>query len=116
MEDRELSILLCDDNTIRRLNRQHRGYDRATDVLAFPMDTAGAVAGAPLLLGDIVISVPTARRQARQRHVAIVAEVTMLLAHGLLHLIGLDHRTAAEDRRMRARTDVLVSAAASHRR
>jgi probable rRNA maturation factor len=63
------------------------------------------------VLGDIVISIDTARAQARMAGRTLEAEATMLLAHGLLHLLGLDHRNTQELRRMQARTDLLVAAA-----
>lgn len=114
LEKAELSVLLCDDATIHTLNRDYRGKDRPTDVLAFAMregeHTPATDLAQPEILGDVVISVPTARRQAIARSVPIIAEVTMLLAHGLLHLLGYDHATPEEDRRMRARTDELVAA------
>ncbi len=110
----ELSILVCDDATIHALNRAHRKRDRPTDVLAFALREGPPLASAPgvqELLGDVVISLDTARRQARAGHRLLWDEVTMLLAHGLLHLLGYDHRTASEERRMNARTDLLVAAA-----
>lgn len=109
----ELSILLCDDETIRQLNRRFRKQNRATDVLAFPMGESGAPVprSSPReVLGDVVISVPTATRQARRRGRPIVSEVTFLLAHGLLHLLGYDHQTRDEERRMMAVTDALIGA------
>jgi probable rRNA maturation factor len=62
------------------------------------------------LLGDVVISLPTARRQAAASDRAIVDEVTFLLAHGLLHLLGHDHATARQEREMTARTEALMAA------
>jgi probable rRNA maturation factor len=109
LERAELSVLLCDDETIRELNRDYRNIDRPTDVLAFPQaegDPAGET-----ILGDVVISLPTARRQAEKADRTIVSEVTMLLAHGLLHLLGYDHRDRSEERVMKARTDALCAAA-----
>jgi probable rRNA maturation factor len=80
--------------------------------LAFPMDELGVgPSGKFRLLGDIVISVDTAARQARARRHALVDEVTHLLAHGLLHLIGYDHRTNSEEREMNAAAARLVGAA-----
>jgi probable rRNA maturation factor len=108
--DAELSILLCDDPTIRRLNHRYRRKNKATDVLAFPMNEGPGPAPHPGLLGDVVISVPTATRQARERDRPIIQEVTFLLAHGLLHLIGYDHATRREEREMSARTEELVAA------
>jgi len=111
----ELSILLCDDATIRKLNRRYRRMNKATDVLAFPMgDGPGSTIG-PGLLGDVVISLPTATRQARQHDRPIIEEVTFLLAHGLLHLLGYDHATVSEKREMAARTDALINAVGASR-
>jgi probable rRNA maturation factor len=112
LTEAELSVVLCDDAVMRELNLQYRKQDRTTDVLAFAMSEGPrmpAMIAAPL--GDVVISVPTAARQARAAGKRTLEEITMLLAHGLLHLLGFDHRTADEERRMRARTDALVSAA-----
>lgn len=111
MDRAELSVLLCDDATIHALNREYRRKDRPTDVLAFAMREGEGGALHPALLGDVVISVETARRQAGEHGRTIVDEVTFLLAHGLLHLLGYDHRTAEEDRVMRARADALFAAA-----
>ena len=108
--DAELSILLCDDPTIRRLNRRYRQKNTATDVLAFPLTEGPAPAPQPGLLGDVVISVPTATRQAEERDRPIIQEVTFLLAHGLLHLLGYDHATRREEREMSARTEKLLAA------
>jgi probable rRNA maturation factor len=113
----ELSILLTDDAYIRVLNRDHRGKDRATDVLAFPQEPepeegAELPPSAPgQLLGDVVISLDTAERQARSRRHALLDEVSFLLAHGILHLIGYDHQDDAEEARMTAMTKRLLRAA-----
>jgi probable rRNA maturation factor len=111
----ELSILLTDDAGIRLLNRAYRGQDRATDVLAFAMregDTNPPCQRSPAeLLGDVAISVPTAARQAKRARRPLEAELRTLLAHGLLHLIGLDHRTSRERRTMLARGRALCRAA-----
>jgi probable rRNA maturation factor len=84
----ELSVVVCGDARMRSLNRRYRGKDRTTDVLSFP---AGPAAGG--FLGDLVISVPEARRQARRGGVAFRAVMEKLLLHGLLHLLGYDHET-----------------------
>jgi probable rRNA maturation factor len=99
----ELSIALVDDATIRELNRTYRHKDKPTDVLAFPMDDR--------VLGDVIISIDTARRQAKQRRRPLLDELTMLLGHGLLHLLGYDHRTDAEERQMTSQTRALEAAA-----
>lgn len=105
----ELSVLLCDDATIHALNRDYRKKNKPTDVLAFAMREGddGHLAGD--LLGDVIISLETATRQARERGVASRDEVMMLLAHGLLHLLGWDHQTDADDQRMRAETDRMLA-------
>lgn len=109
--DAELSILLCDDGVIAELNEQYRRKKGPTDVLAFAMrEGEGPGEGGPLL-GDVVVSVDTARRQARDRGHSIRDEVTALLAHGILHLLGYDHQTRAEERRMNALADGLKAAA-----
>lgn len=84
----EVSILFCGDGRMRRLNREWRGMDRPTDVLAFPAQEPD---GAGALLGDIVISVPYACRQARRRGETAAREMDRLLVHGFLHLLGYDH-------------------------
>lgn len=116
LEDAELSVLLVDDATIEVLNHRHRGKERPTDVLAFPVDER-PVGDAPRILGDVVISLETALRQARSRGRPLLPEVRFLLAHGLLHLIGYDHATRIQKRRMDSATRRLVRAAgASPRR
>ena len=110
LADAELSVLLVSDPAIRVLNRVHRGQDRPTDVLSFPLgETPGP--GTPRLLGDVVISLPTAARQAKSRSRALFPEARFLLAHGLLHLLGYDHATKPQKRRMDAAARRLVRAA-----
>jgi probable rRNA maturation factor len=106
----ELSILLCDDATIRDLNRRYRKKNEPTDVLAFAMQEGPGPALETGVLGDVVISLPTAARQAEERDRPIIEEVTFLLAHGLLHLLGYDHGTAREEREMTAQTNALMAA------
>lgn len=113
--DAELSVLLVDDKLIHVLNRTHRGKDSPTDVLAFPVDEK-PVRGTPRILGDVVISLETALRQARSRKRSLFPEVRFLLAHGLLHLIGYDHATRIQKRRMDAATRRLVRAAGAPER
>lgn len=112
-QDAELSVLLCDDARIHALNAEYRQIDRPTDVLAFAMDEGVAMPTAPeqiRVLGDVVISLDTAARQAESGGRAIADEVIFLLAHGILHLLGYDHRDAQETRVMSALTDGLVAA------
>jgi probable rRNA maturation factor len=99
----ELTVSLVDDATIHTLNRDYRGKDRPTDVLAFAMREGERVEGDADVLGDVVISLDTAARQAKQRRRTVAAEVRTLLIHGVLHLLGYDHeRSAAEAKRMKA--------------
>lgn len=111
LRDAELSIVLTDDATIHALNRTYRKQDRPTDVLAFAMREGPRARADDSLLGDIVVSLETAARQADEGGRTLAAEVRMLVAHGLLHLLGHDHRNHAEERRMTARTGALVAAA-----
>lgn len=91
-ERAELSVLLTDDARIRELNREHRGKDEATDVLSFPqVEDEFLLSGAPRILGDVVISMETAARQAESIGHSLAAEVRRLLIHGVLHLLGHDH-------------------------
>jgi probable rRNA maturation factor len=117
--DSELSILLCDDSVIQTINLEHRQKDKPTDVLSFPQ--AEFVRPEVLqeghdlgMLGDVVISLDTAERQARGRRRPLLEEVRFLLAHGVLHLLGYDHMTPAEKSLMTKRTRQLVKAAALH--
>jgi len=111
--DDEVSIVLTDDDQIRNLNRSYRKKDRPTDVLAFALREGEHAAHAGPLLGDIVVSVPTARRQAAAARHDLMSELTGLIAHGLLHLLGWDHDTRAKDQAMRLETRRLVRAASS---
>ena len=81
-----VSVLLCGDARMRRLNREFRKIDRPTDVLSFP-------SGEPTFLGDVAIDVPYAARQAKKRRHPLEREVQILLAHGVLHHLGHDHET-----------------------
>ena len=111
LPDAELSVLLCSDAVIHELNRDFRKKDRPTDVLAFAMQEGEGGGLHPDLLGDVVISLETARRQAKSGARAIVEEVTILLAHGLLHLLGYDHQDDAEEARMNLKVEELRLAA-----
>lgn len=103
----ELSLELIGDARIRRLNREYRKQDRVTDVLAFPIREAIMPHGkgpTTNMLGDVVISLPTALRQAREVRRSIDVELATLLIHGVLHLCGYDHeRSPREAARMSRR-------------
>ncbi len=111
LKKEEVSITLTNDTQIHFLNKTYRAKDKPTDVLAFAMREGEFAALAGDMLGDVIVSVETARRQAVLAKHDVLAEVTMLLAHGLLHLLGWDHETAKKDRAMRAETARLVEAA-----
>lgn len=100
--DYEVALRLVRDPQMRVLNREYRGKDKPTDVLAFAQQE-GPTAAADVL-GDLVISVDTARRQAKR---GLYAELLHLASHGLCHLLGYDHRDDAEEREMNARAAAL---------
>jgi len=92
------------------LNRDYRGKDRSTDVLAFALREGENAGIHPDVLGDVVISVDTAARQAAARDATLADEVRVLLAHGILHLLGYDHeRSPAEARRMFGKQRALLA-------
>jgi probable rRNA maturation factor len=91
-----VTLILCSDYAIRKLNRQYRKIDRATDVLSFPF-------GDPDLLGEIYISLQRAKIQAKRYGLTYNKELKRLLIHGLLHLIGYDHHKKAEKTAMEAK-------------
>ncbi len=126
VEDREVSIVLTDDEEIAELNSVYRQKSGPTDVLSFPQESPDIVGfeGLPMPLGDIVVSVPTAARQVGEGCLPRIAqlvgpkragewnlreEVTFLVIHGLLHLLGYDHMTEEEAREMEAKEASLLS-------
>ena len=105
-DDAELSVSLCDDEAIRALNAEWRGKDAPTDVLSFPQGETPP--GAPRHLGDVVISVDTAARQAAGLGHRLDDELGVLLTHGLLHLLGHDHHEEEARAAMRAEEERLL--------
>ncbi len=98
-----LSLVVTTDDAVRALNRDYRGVDAPTDVLSFAArdgDDGFILPDAPPYLGDIIISAPTAMRQAAAMGHAATDEILLLTVHGCLHLLGYDHHTPAEKRRM----------------
>lgn len=90
----EVSLALVDDEAMRELNRQYRGIDAPTDVLSFSQDEGpGPVPGGTRLLGDVVVSVDTAARQAKAAGHSLDTEACHLVIHGVLHLLGYDDVT-----------------------
>jgi len=107
----EVSLIFCDEMTITSLNQQFMGKDGPTDVLSFPLVEPGdAYPGAERLLGDVVISIDTAKRQAAQYDAPLEREVERLLIHGVLHLLGHDHIEPAERATMEAEERRLAAA------
>lgn len=96
----DLSVLIVDDARSRRLNARYRGIERPTDVLAFAMREGPFANLQAQVLGDVVISAETALRQARARRHSLAEELTRLLIHGTLHLLGYDHEVSAADARL----------------
>lgn len=94
-----LSIVVVDDDAIQQLNHDYRGVDATTDVLAFGQEIDAFVSACDEsgdYLGDVVISFPRARQQAEEAGHNVVVELSLLVVHGVLHLLGLDHADAAE--------------------
>lgn len=111
----EISLAFVGDETIAQLNRKWRRKAKPTDVLSFPLlegtPTEILARAEGVLLGDVIVSVPTAQRQADERNRSLVDEITTLLAHGVLHLLGFDHPTDDAEREMDAYVRVLEAAA-----
>jgi len=105
----EVSLRLTTDAVIRQLNRDYRAWDQPTDVLSFSQREGVGGDVNPEILGDIVISVDTAARQARDANRSLVDELVFLAAHGLCHLMGYDHRNDAEEAEMNARAAALLA-------
>jgi len=99
-----ISLTLVDDETIRELNREHRGKDKPTDVLSFPLfdGEEDPQSGVERMLGDVVISIDTARRQAQAYDATLERELQRLLIHGVLHVLGHDHEEPGERAAMEA--------------
>lgn len=103
--DAELSVSIVDDEEMERLNREFRQVESTTDVLAFPMLEGEFGDVIPELLGDVVISAPTAKAMSEEHHRPFWSILHLLLIHGILHLIGYDHeRGEAENREMTEKT------------
>ena len=106
----ELGIVITDDNTVHELNRIYRGIDDTTDVLAFTFSEPSGNQAEHFItppddfahLGEVIISLPQAREQAGMQHHPLEKELALLVAHGVLHLLGYDHKRPEDDRKMRA--------------
>ena len=109
----EVSLMFTDDETIHEMNREYRGIDRPTDVLSFALEEGEEeeIYGGPEenLLGDIIISVETAVRQAEEYGHSVECEMAFLALHGMLHLLGYDHMEEEERREMRAQEEAILA-------
>lgn len=103
-----VNIIITDDPTLRSLNKTYRGLARATDVLSFPADSELGI------LGEIYISVDTARRQAVEYGGTLHEEILRLVCHGVLHLCGFDHHRAADEKAMKTREEKYLSRFVGH--
>jgi probable rRNA maturation factor len=99
----EVGVIIVGESDMQDLNREHREQDSITDVLSFPIDDDESLPGVPRMLGDVAICLPVVLAQATEREVSPAAELTDLLIHGVLHLLGYDHETDAGE--MLARQD-----------
>ncbi len=99
--DAEVSVTLCDEEYIREKNKKYRGIDKPTDVLSFPLYDNGEFDASEcafgVMLGDVIISVPRAKEQAKEIGNSFLQEVAFLTVHSVLHLLGYDHERSAED-------------------
>lgn len=109
LEGYEISVLLTDDSRMTELNREYRGINAPTDVLAFPqLEDKGTELMNLNMLGDVVVSLETAARQAITEKHSLEEEVAFLTVHGMLHLLGYDHQTQAEATVMFDKQDTIL--------
>ena len=104
----EVTLQVTNDHTIQKFNLQYRGIDDVTDVLSFENAFTDPESG-ETYLGDILISFETAKRQADLRELDLMAELEMLLVHGILHLAGMDHALQTEWQEMSALQDAILT-------
>jgi len=97
-EHAEVSVLLCDDQTIMALNQRFRGIAKPTNVLSFPAWERAELtsAEAPVFLGDVAVAVETVAQEAAEQHKSAQSHLAHMLVHGTLHLLGFDHQDSAQ--------------------
>ncbi|MBX9880144.1 MAG: rRNA maturation RNase YbeY [Candidatus Obscuribacterales bacterium] len=105
------SLVIVSNAAIRKLNKQWRGKDYATDVLSFPLELEIPPPGAPWEIGEIVISAEKAHEQAGEYGHSFEREMAFLFVHGFLHVLGFDHETPAEEKEMFGRQKAILKAA-----
>jgi probable rRNA maturation factor len=111
----ELSLLFVDDFYIKRLNRDYRGLNSETDVLAFSMRDGEKHFKDHPILGDVVISTESAKREAKKRKIPIQNEICLYLAHGILHLLGHEDNKASDRKKMKTKEIGLLEAMCGNR-
>lgn len=113
-----LALVIAGDEMLHALNREHRGVDEPTDVLSFGAEEGEEIPlaeGEPRYVGDILISVETAGRQAEAAGLTLDAELAHIVLHGVLHLLGWDHETPEDDAEMKAREERVLGTAIHER-
>ncbi|MBN2323173.1 MAG: rRNA maturation RNase YbeY [Spirochaetes bacterium] len=108
-EEGDISLVICNDPFITKLNERYTKRTGPTDVLAFPMREGEILVNQDAAVGDIVISVDTAERQAAELGTGLEQELILLFVHGLLHLLGYDHRNGVQKQEMDAITKKIVT-------
>ena len=106
----ELGLVIAGDDTVHELNLKYRGVDDTTDVLAFALSQPPSSKAMPFItppdnvvhLGEIIVSYPQANRQAEEQQHSVEQELALLVAHGVLHLLGYDHESSQDEQKMRA--------------
>jgi len=106
----ELSLVFVTDSYIRKLNRRYRNIDSKTDVLAFSMREGKGLSKKSPILGDVVISTETAKREASKRNIPVHKEIALYVVHGILHLLGYKDKTAADRKKMKRKELKLLEA------
>ncbi len=117
----ELGLVIAGDDTVHELNRKYRGVDDTTDVLAFALSQPPGSEAMPFItppdnvvhLGEVIVSYPQAKRQAEEQHYSVEQELALLVAHGVLHLLGYDHELPKDERKMRAMETEFMGALAN---
>ncbi len=106
--DEEICIVFVSDRKMRELNRQFRNIDKTTDVLSFPARETDAPNPEEQFLGDVVVSIEAAQRQAEEYGESLDEEITRLLTHGVLHCLGYDHQTKTDEKRMMTKQNAVL--------
>jgi len=103
-----ISIAFIHDDEMQKLNKQYRGKNKPTDVLSFSAQEGEMLEGMEHILGDIIISIDTAQAQAQELEHTLLEEIAVLLAHGIMHLLGLDHERSEEEAMKQAEGEMAV--------